>query len=341
VRPVQHHAELLPWPNEDAKITGNMTDTPQDIEMVGLGVATVDVLALADHLPAADEVLPATAVALSSGGPVATAMVTAAKLGRQVAFLDAEGDDWQGRYIRQDLVSSGVCVDHVVIRPGARSAISSILIRESDGARSIVFDSGNAQELSVDELPFDLIARARIIHTNGRHPAACMAAAEVVHRGGGLVAFDGGHGRFRPAIRPLIGSVDLCIVAAGFATAFTGVETLDVAAGVLLGEGPSLVVITDGVRGSWAWDRHGQKWYQPAFSMPKVVDTTGCGDSYHGAFLAAMLEGRSVPDAMALASAVAALNTQGLGGRIALPTRAQAQAFVDARNAGFVPAQRG
>jgi sugar/nucleoside kinase (ribokinase family) len=62
-----------------------------------------------------------------------------------------------------------------------------------------------------------------------------------------------------------------------------------------------------------------------------VVDTTGCGDSYHGAFLFGLLKGLDLEQTAALASAVAALNSQALGGRTGLPTLEQATAFLSTR----------
>jgi sugar/nucleoside kinase (ribokinase family) len=62
-----------------------------------------------------------------------------------------------------------------------------------------------------------------------------------------------------------------------------------------------------------------------------VVDTTGCGDSYHGAFLFGLLKGLDLEQTAALASAVAALSSQALGGRTGLPTLAQATAFLSTR----------
>jgi len=67
-----------------------------------------------------------------------------------------------------------------------------------------------------------------------------------------------------------------------------------------------------------------------------VVDTTGCGDSYHGAFLFGLLKGLDLEQAAALASAVAALNSQALGGRRGLPTLEQVTVFL-AKHAVALP----
>jgi sulfofructose kinase len=87
-------------------------------------------------------------------------------------------------------------------------------------------------------------------------------------------------------------------------------------------------VITDGTRGSWIYPREGPSFHQPAYLLPEVVDTTGCGDSYHGAFLFGRLKGWDLEKTAAFASAVAALNSQHLGGRSGLPTLEQAISFL-------------
>ena len=68
-------------------------------DVVGLGVATIDIVMLVDHLPAEEEIERALDLTLQGGGPVATAIVTLTRLGARTAMLDAIGDDWRGKLI--------------------------------------------------------------------------------------------------------------------------------------------------------------------------------------------------------------------------------------------------
>ncbi len=124
---------------------------------------------------------------------------------------------------------------------------------------------------------------------------------------------------------------DICIVARDFAEKYTRERDMGKAAEMLLRSGPVLVVITEGTKGSWVYPREGRSFHQPAYLLPDVVDTTGCGDSYHGAFLFGLLKELDLEKTASLASAVAALNTQRLGGRAGLPTYEEANAFLAAR----------
>jgi sulfofructose kinase len=74
-------------------------------------------------------------------------------------------------------------------------------------------------------------------------------------------------------------------------------------------------VITDGTHGSDVWTPDGGHFHQPAFTAEPLVDTTGCGDVYHGAFLHGWLCGWPLERCAAYASRLAARNAEGLGGR--------------------------
>jgi sugar/nucleoside kinase (ribokinase family) len=129
-------------------------------------------------------------------------------------------------------------------------------------------------------------------------------------------------------MRELVPMTDICIVARDFAEKYTGVLELPKAAELIEKSGPRLVVITDGIHGSYIHSREGQTFHQPAYIFPEVIDTTGCGDSYHGAFLFGLLRGYELEKTASLASATAALNSQRLGGRSGLPNLEEVETFL-------------
>ena len=301
------------------------------IEVIGLGVSTVDVIARVEHLPTPDDVQRALDMTTQGGGPVATAMVTLARLGARAAMIDALGDDWRGGLIRDGFAREGVSVEHLAMRPGHTSATSCILVEQASGARSIVYAPGTAPDITPGELPAEAIASARYLHLNGRHWEAGLEAIRIARRAGVQVSFDGGAGRYRPELDALVPLTDICIVARDFAEQHTHETDIRAAAETLQHMGPGLVAITDGARGSWVLARDGRFFHQPAYLFRSALDTTGCGDSYHGAFLFGLLRGMTLEKTAALASAVAALNSQALGGRGGLPTYAAAVAFLAER----------
>ena len=174
------------------------------LDVIGLGVSTLDILSLVDDFPSDDNVQRAAAVAVQGGGPVSTAIVTAAALGARTAMIDRVGDDWRGTTIMGEYRQAGVGTEFLEVVPGCTSSIATILVRKTDGARAIVYSPGTTPELSPADVPAAAIAASRLLHINGRYLDACLHACQIARRAGVRVSFDGGAHRYRPEMRPLV-----------------------------------------------------------------------------------------------------------------------------------------
>lgn len=298
-------------------------------DVVGLGVSTIDLIFIVDELPAGELVQHAHASAIQGGGPVATAIVAAARLGAKTAMLDRIGGDLFGRMILEEFAAEAVNSDGVAVAKARSSSKAAILVRRLDGARAITFSPGDCGELAPEEVREELVRASRILHVNGRHWRACLHAVDIARKAGVRVSFDGGAHRFRPEHRELLPQVDVCIVAAQYAAACTGEDDPAAAAEALLATGPRVVAITKGAEGSWVCAREGERFHQPAYRVEPVVDTTGAGDAFHGAFLFGLARGLSLRQSAQCAGAAGALNTRSLGGRSALPTLRELDAFLE------------
>lgn len=297
-------------------------------DVVGLGVSTVDLVFTVDELPGTELVQRAGESVIAGGGPVATALVTLARLGAATSMLDSIGSDFFGSFIEREFSAEGVDTGGLVVAKGRTTSKASILVRKSDGARAITFSPGDAPELTPDQVRTDIIRASKMLHLNGRHWDACLHAAGVAKDAGVLVSFDGGAHRYTPQHRSILPKVDICIVAHNYAAAFAGTEDMAEAAKALLAAGPRIVVITQGAAGSRVFSQEGLDFQQQAYRVDRLVDTTGAGDAYHGAFLYGLARGFSPEASARFASAVAALNTRALGGRAALPTLAEVEMFL-------------
>jgi len=293
-----------------------MTDFSSSHPLVlGVGAATWDRFVLVPEFSSDEGVTFAGQTREQGGGPVATALSTLAALGVRTALLDAQAGDVIGRTILRDLKRRGVDVSFVRIHEHGASALAHILVRERDGARHIFYTPATCTELSVEDLPEELIQGATVLHLNGRHEKVAFRAAKLAGEAGVTVSFDGGAGRYRDSIRDLVRASDLRIVAKDFALKFAGTGSMEEAARVLRADSPQLVVITDGVLGSWVWPQEGEGFHQEAVRVSPVVDTTGCGDVFHGAFLYGWMKRWPLRETAAFAAKLAAWNALGLGGR--------------------------
>lgn len=296
-------------------------------DVVGLGLATVDVITLTPRLPGPDDVFAVDDIVVQGGGPVATALVAAARLGASTAYLGTIGAGRWGWEVDADFARYGVDTSHARRRGTGEQSLSVILVDAASGRRSILYRPGTLPDLAPDDVPATVVEGARILHLDGVHLEATLHAARLARAGGVTVSFDGGAGEKWPGIEELLPLVDVLVVARDFATIYTGEREPAAAGPALLREyDPQEVVITDGERGAWYWDGR-RSVRQPAFSVD-VVDTTGAGDVFHGAYLVARLQGWEPERRLAFASATAALKCRRAGGRAGIPTREEVAAFL-------------
>lgn len=290
------------------------------LDVIGIGAATLDHLWQVPAFSADEGVHQALGQVHSGGGPVATALCVMGRLGSQCALLDSGGDDAAGVAIRQELELHGVSTHLFQIHPGAVSAQAVVLVRASDGGRQIFYQPATCPAPVWSPEAAEALRGARLLHINGRHEETARAAVACAQKHGIPLSFDGGAGRYRESLRDLVDASHLRILALDFARRHTGLQALEAVAAALLQPPATLVVLTDGVRGSHVFTPEGVAFHQPAFPAHPVVDTTGCGDVYHGAFLHGWLSGKTLVESAALASELAAKNAEGLGGRYVCTT---------------------
>lgn len=288
--------------------------TEPGFDIVGLGMSMIDLLQVVGEFPDRAGVTEVTQSRLMGGGPVPTALCAASRLGASAAIVDRIGADWRGDLVASEYGRYGVDHTHLILEEGKTTTFGLVLVRERDGERHVVFSPGDFSPLEFHELPRGVIQSAKILHLNGRHWPACLDAATIAKKSGAKISFDGGANRFDPKFMELLPLVDILIVARDFAERLSGSSSIEDQQEALSRWDANVVGVTDGARGSW-FQSDGERFHQPAFSMDSVVDTTGCGDVFHGAFLASFSQGNSIPDCARFASAAAALNATALGGR--------------------------
>jgi sugar/nucleoside kinase (ribokinase family) len=278
------------------------------MDVVCIGLATLDTVLLVPHLPEPDGRVPVHERVVAGGGPAATAAVALARLGAESAFVGAVGDDEAGETIRAGLAEEGVDVRELAVVPGAVSPQSTILVEEPTGARAILHHPGTVPPPALTPSTRGLAERARWVHADH---AGYGAAARL----GARLSLDGGN--------PVEG-LDLRRVAL---YAPTETELLRSFGGVegALAAGAEIVVVTRGADGSYAATRDGGR-FEAAGVAGELVSTLGAGDVFHGALLAALVSGAGLEEALASANLAAALSCRALDGRSAIPTRRELEA---------------
>jgi len=298
------------------------------IQLVCLGRVTLDLLNLVDHFPTGDDLIRVIDSSIQGGGPVGTAAAAAARMGVNTAVIDCLGDDWRTPMILDGFRNVGVSIDYLQLKPGHTSTQSVLLIEAGTGKRAIINARGNTPPPEITPEVIDMLKTCQILHVTGTYPDSVLNAIGIVKNAIGKISFDGGAGLFKETDLSIIGKVDWCICAEEYGRCLTGEKDMEPMLQSIARMGPEIVGITSGECGSFWLLKNGDLFHQPAFPVHKVIDTTGCGDSFHGGFLFAMLHGYSPMEAARFASAVAAINAQTLGGRDGLPDFQTVQQFI-------------
>lgn len=301
-------------------------------DVIGLGLATLDILAQTPRLPHSNDCFPIATLEMQGGGPVATALVALSKMGADCNYLGSIAADETATQIISELHRYGIDTNFCPQRDTGVSSASVILVEQSNGQRAILFQKSTSLDLQPEEVPEDLIRNAHALHLDGFFTQAALHAAHIARENGVLVSFDGGAGELMwDELTELLPLVDILVVAKKFALETIGTADVMEAGQKLLNTYHSQqVVITDGEHGSWYWDAQ-YHFHQPAFPVD-VVDTTGAGDTFHGAYLYAVLQPDWTPQyRLKFASAVAALKCKQLGGRKGIPTLAETLEFLSSQ----------
>lgn len=295
-------------------------------KIVGIGACVMDTLYNIPSFPKEDTKLRATGSKIAGGGPTATGLVAARKLGVSAAYLGVLSEDSSGVFLRQDFEKYGVDTGLIETRAGFRSFSSVIWLSADSASRTCVFDRGNLPALVLTEAQKQAIADAEILMVDGNELDAAVEAAQLARACGTRVLYD--CGGLYPGVERLLRFTDIMIPSEEFALAHTGCANAEDAAEHLYRlYSPEVVVITQGKAGGLIYDGGELRRY-PAFPV-QAVDTNGSGDVFHGAFAAGLVKGFDIDRCCRFASAVSALKCTGIGARESVPDFETVKKFLE------------
>ncbi len=230
------------------------------------------------------------------GGPATVGAVAVVRLGGTASFWGRRGDDAAGDRIASLLVEQGVDIGGYRAFPGM-SPTCEVFI-PPDGDRYLFPFLGEGMPADADWIPEEAVARASAVLIDGRWPEGGVRVAELAAAHGIPIVHD--MDQDRPEIWEIarrathvIADEDLASLHGGAESLIERLESLGAWGAVTLGERG--VAYRDGL--------------VPSFPV-QVVDSTGAGDVFHGAFALAMAQGRGEDDALRFGCAAGALHCQ-------------------------------
>lgn len=293
--------------------------TPR-FDVLGLGAVAVDDLLYVEEYPPPDSKVRVLRRVRQCGGLTGTALVAAARLGSRCAYAGALADDELSRFVVESLAREGIELAYRVERADAPPCHSTIIVGRRGKTRTIF--ASIAGHIGADpSLPeAELIRAAGVLLIDHHSLEGTIRAARIARQAGVSVVADLERDP-GPPFDELLGLVDHLIISQGFAGELTGLEDPSRAAEKLCHAEDRTVVVTCGAAGCWYLDATcGGTARHCAALKVDVVDTTGCGDVFHGAYASALARGDDLHHRVVLASATAALKATQEGGQAGCPT---------------------
>ena len=290
-------------------------------DVVGFGGTVLDTLVVVKRFPEEDvKAGPAERVLKQGGGLVATGICATGKLGGSCTILAAVADDGDGRFLKNQFNEYGVNTDYVVTRPNSESATCVCIINQENGSRTIIGSSNVdkiAPPIRFDELPLDIIKNAKVLHVGGNPQPDLIKVLDFARENGVKVLLD--IEMPNDLTEDVLARSNFIITSKRFLPAYTKTDDTKASLKMVFDKfHPDIVVTTLGNAGGMYYD--GKEYGTYPIFPAEVIDTTGCGDVFHGAFAYGYVQGWSWSKICHFSSAVSSMKCMKLGGRSGIPT---------------------
>jgi 2-dehydro-3-deoxygluconokinase len=277
-----------------------------------------------------------------TAGAETNAAIGLARGGLKVGWASRLGTDSMARYLLGEMQREGIDCSRVTCDPGHRTGFQ-FKGRVTDGSDPPVEyhrKGSAASHMTPADIDEAWLTAARHLHATGVFPAISATARatarktlELMRAAGRTISFDpnlrptlwASADEMRSEINALACQADWVLPGLEEGRFLTGEQSPEAIARFYLRQGARLVSVKLGPEGAY-YEGAGESGYVPGFPVKEVVDTVGAGDGFAVGVVGALLEGRTLADAVRRGAWIGARAVQVLGDTEGLPTRAELQA---------------
>lgn len=296
-------------------------------DVVGICMPCMDLNVNTNRFPTPNGGAAVNQLSWQGGNKVSSGMVAAARQGAKGAIMGAVGGDLFGRFCVSDFERHGIDVTGLCVRESDTTSLSIVLSDRETGGRSFVFHSGSAPRYRFEEFNLDFLQKTKYLFISALDDEIKQAVS-VAREAGAKIVVDADH--YTPRTMEFWADIDVFIASEYVYDALFSNADYERNCHSLLNKStktPEIIVFTLGDKGCVGISPDG--FFQiPAFKVD-VADTVGAGDVFHGAYIAALLDGCDAQTAALRASATAAIKCTRIGGRAGIPDRAVLLHFLE------------
>lgn len=302
----------------------------KNVDIVGLGEIVLDWVTEIPHFPKPDEKINALSENYFPGGVTANFLVAIARLGGKSGFIGAVGNDSYGDYLIEDFIKEDVDTTNIKKVVDKKTPVNFIFVAK--GEKTII-QSPHMQTTKIE--PNDLneayIANSKLLHTTIIHQEVTDKAIEIAKRNDIKISIDLESQialRGWKNLKNILLNAEILLPNKEGAKTITNSNKPEKAAEILVNKGIPVVIITLGSNGVLITTNEFQKRI-PTYNITNIVDTTGAGDAFNGAFsLAYWIKGWDLEKSCVYANAAASLKIQKLGARSGMPNETELMEFL-------------
>lgn len=300
-------------------------------KLVVLGSINADHILNLNHFPTAGETVTGQDYQVAFGGKGANQAVAAGRSGAEIAFIACVGDDDTGNKVCHQLAGDQIDISAISTVADATTGVALIFVNRA-GENVIGIHAGANAALTptlVDEQTQKISEASALLMQLESPLESILAAAKIAHKHQTKVILNPA-----PACQlsdELLSLLYMITPNETEAEKLTGVrvetdEDAAKATQILHDKGIDVVIITLGSRGVWLSEKGvGQR--VPGFRV-KAIDTIAAGDTFNGALVTALLEDKSMAEAVRFAHAAAAIAVTRRGAQPSVPWRHEIDDFL-------------
>lgn len=300
----------------------------QKSKVIVYGSAAVDTIAEGERFPTEDETIYLSDVKSYPGGSAANVSVGLKRLGIPVTFVGKVGGDAEGVLLVKEFRKEGIEASGIIIEPEKRTVRTFVMVGQNGSKRAYVL-GGDDTALAISspsEVDWKKLQENEVVYIGEAFIEVAELLAsyaknigkKVIYRPGlTIAAFD------PDGVRRILRNVDILILNSHV---WKAIKNSNSTPSELIKLGPEIIVITKGASGCETYTRN-ENFSTSAYPI-KVKDTTGAGDAFSAGLITAILEKKSLKDAIKFALAVSALTVTKRGTRTGLPTRLEVEEFM-------------
>ncbi|MFX0100268.1 MAG: carbohydrate kinase family protein [Candidatus Hodarchaeota archaeon] len=264
------------------------------LDVITVGAANIDIVARIEKFPGPDDQVFISSLNHRYGGSAANTAVACAKLGLKTGFLGKIADDAMGQELINSFKEACVNVEAIIKVSGIPSGQVFVALDQSGDRRMFTYP-GAPQLLTVDEIkervPF--LSSSYMVHMSSLStPEPHLEVARNSRENGYLLSMNPGamiSSMDYSGVKPIFDNLDMLFVSKNEITRiFEQSDINDNVEACFDKSSVKLIVLTLGDKGSQFFLKDYESEIAPAYEVP-VIDTTGAGDAFCGAFLSCMM----------------------------------------------------